>query len=409
MRTHIPTIRYAGVQGSFWMGFCICFSYASMFLLSRGYTNSQIGLIIAVAGIISSILQPLVAGLADRSIKITLRMLILLLSVIMILFAALLYFPGLHFLWNAVFYIVLLATLQMLTPLVNAVGMEWNNKGIFVDFGLARGIGSVSYAGISFCAGFLVEKYSTTLIPLLIIISYIILFLCSYFFKLPDNNYSDRNTEAAGSAAADNDDIITSETQNEASFFITYKKFFLLIVGFSLVFVSHNILNNFLFQIMSYHQGGSREMGIAAGIAAVLELPVMMSFTFMIRKASSGNLLKISCMFFTLKAFVTLLAPGIGWVYFAQIIQMGGYALSVPASVYYTNSLIRPKDRAKGQAYMTVTNTIGSVLGSPIGGIILDAYGVRALLFAATLVAFVGTIIVCFTTEKCNDTLHISY
>jgi len=187
--------------------------------------------------------------------------------------------------------------------LVNAVGMEWNNKGIFVDFGLARGIGSVSYAGISFCAGFLVEKYSTTLIPLLIIISYIILFLCSYFFKLPDNNYSDRNTEAAGSAAADNDDIITSETQNEASFFITYKKFFLLIVGFSLVFVSHNILNNFLFQIMSYHQGGSREMGIAAGIAAVLELPVMMSFTFMIRKASSGNLLKISCMFFTLKAF----------------------------------------------------------------------------------------------------------
>ena len=145
-------------------------------------------------------------------------------------------------------------------------------------------------------------------------------------------------------------------------------------------------------------------MGIAAGIAAVLELPVMMAFTFMIRKTSSGNLLKISCMFFTLKAFVTLLAPGIGWVYFAQIIQMGGYALSVPASVYYTNSLIRPKDRAKGQAYMTVTNTIGSVFGSPIGGIILDAYGVRALLFAATLVAFVGTIIVCFTTEKCNDT-----
>ena len=89
-------------------------------------------------------------------------------------------------------------------------------------------------------------------------------------------------------------------------------------------------------------------------------------------------------MFFTLKAFVTLLAPGIGWVYFAQIIQMGGYALSVPASVYYTNSLIRPKDRAKGQAYMTVTNTIGSVLGSPIGGIILDVILTRVKVLCPT-------------------------
>lgn len=404
MQRQIPTIKYSGLQGGFWMSFCICFSYASIYLLSRGYSNSQIGLVIAVAGVISSVLQPLVAGLADGEGRYTLRGLIMFLSVIMLLSAIILLLPQLHFLWIAVLYIVLLAVLQILTPLVNAIGMDWINKGIPVNFGLARGVGSVSYALISFVAGIVIERHSASVVPLFIILCYCIVFIAAYIFRLPDRTgageYAGQADSGAQTAQAAPDD-----GAQELSFFRTYRRFFVLLAGISFVFVSHNMLNNYMFQVMSYHHGGSSETGIASGIAAALELPTMIAFSYLIKKASSGTLLKVSCIFFALKAFLTFTAVDIAGVYLAQIAQIGGFALSVPASVYYTNSLIRPKDRAKGQSFMTVTNTVGSIFGSTLGGLILDVSGVPAMLIAATLAAVLGTLLAFVSTEKCQDIL----
>lgn len=404
MQKQIPTIKYSGLQGGFWMSFCICFSYASIYLLSRGYSNSQIGLVIAVAGVISSVLQPLVAGLADGEGRYTLRGLIMFLSVIMLLSAIILLFPQLHFLWIAVLYIVLLAVLQILTPLVNAIGMDWINKGIPVNFGLARGVGSVSYALISFVAGIVIEQHSASVVPLFIILCYCIVFIAAYIFRLPDRTDAGEHAGQADSDAQAAQGAPDDEAQ-ELSFFRTYRKFFVLLAGISFVFVSHNMLNNYMFQVVSYHHGGSSETGLASGIAAALELPTMIAFSYLIKKASSGTLLKVSCIFFALKAFLTFMAVDITGVYLAQIAQIGGFALSVPASVYYTNSLIRPKDRAKGQSFMTVTNTVGSIFGSTLGGLILDVSGVPAMLIAATLAAVLGTLLAFVSTEKCQDIL----
>lgn len=396
MRQYIPTIKYSWLQGSFWMSFCIVFSYANLYLLSCGYTASQIGIVIAAAGVISTILQPLAAGLADGDSKITLRSLILVFSLVMLACAAILMIPGIQFLWYALFYGILLAVLQILTPLVNAIGMEYFNKGIAVNFGLARGIGSISYAAISFVAGILIERFSAGLVPVLIIFCYLLVFFAAFFFRFPlryqaSAQQETEKTEASASA--------------ELPFFVQYRKFFVLLIGVSLIFICHNILNNYMYQVMLYHNGGSTEMGIASGIAAALELPTMIAFSYMVKKVSSGNLLKISGVFFTLKAALTLLAPGIGGVYLAQTMQIFGFALQVPASVYYTNSLIRPGDRAKGQALMTATNTVGSIFGSLLGGFLIDEKGIHFTLLIATILAAFGTLLMFFTVEKCEEKL----
>lgn len=398
MRQYLPTFRYSWLQGSFWMSFCIVFNYASVYLLSKGYTNSEIGVIIAAAGFVSALLQPLVAGLSDRRKGFSLRRLILALAALMACIAALLTIPMLQLFWIALFYGVLLAVLQILTPLVNAIGMECINHGIPVNFGLARGIGSVSYALISFAAGEMIECFSATIVPVLIILCYLLVFAAAYTFCFSKTN---GNGQSIQMTAAEEDCI------SSASFFDAYhnayRRFFLLLIGISLLFVCHNMLNNYLFQIMDYHHGGSREMGIASGLSAVLELPTMIAFSFLIRKISSSTLLKISGIFFTLKSFLTLIAAGISGIYFAQTVQMLGFALFVPASVYYTNSLMRPSDRAKGQAFMTATNTIGSVFGSLLGGFLIDNLGIPVMLFTATVIAAAGMLLVFLCTEKCRD------
>lgn len=387
----LPTIKYAWLQSGFWMSFCLIFNFSSMYLLSKGYSNTQIGLIVAVAGLLSALLQPVIAGLSDSYPRITLRRLILVLSVFIILCTAALLLPGLYFLLHAVFYGIILAVLQILTPLVNAIGMECINRGISINYGLARGVGSVSYALISLVAGMIMERFPVgSAVPLLIILCYVLVFAAAWFFCF----------QHAGTSYADEDSQENDIKGEKASFFHTYRKFFVLLAGISLIFVCHNMINNYLYQIMTFHHGGSREMGIASCIAATCELPTMIAFAWLIKKCTSGTLLKVSGVFFTIKALLTWLAVSAGGIYLAQSVQLLGFALYVPASVYYTNNLIRKSDRAKGQAFMAATNTVGSVFGSLLGGRLLDILGVPSMLLAATVISAVGMGLVFYASEK---------
>jgi len=393
MDRYIPALKYSCLQGSFWMSYCVIYSYAVLYLLSRGYSASQAGVIIAVAGVVSVLLQPTVAGLADRSPRLTLRKLILALAAFIIVCAVILSVPSLFFLWYALFYGIMLATLQIMTPLVNSIGMEWINRGIDVNFGLARGIGSVCYAFASFVTGNLIETFSPSILPILIFLCFLFVFFAACLFHFPGKAAS---AEEKKNTATDLDEGEAKST----AFFSTYRQFFVLLAGISLLFICHNILNSFLFQIVEYHQGGSREMGIAAAFCASLELPTMIAFTWIVQKVSSNNLLKISGLFFILKALLTFLARGISGVYLAQVAQMFGFALFIPASVYYTNTLMGRGDRARGQAFMTATNTIGSVFGSLLGGFLIDQKGVPAMLLTAVLIAVVGEGLVFLSAQN---------
>ena len=44
------TPGYSFIQGFFWMSFAAIMGFSSLYLLESGYTNTQIGMIIAVAG-----------------------------------------------------------------------------------------------------------------------------------------------------------------------------------------------------------------------------------------------------------------------------------------------------------------------------------------------------------------------
>lgn len=402
MQRFIPTIKYSLLQGSFWMSFCVVYTYASVFLLFKGYSNFQIGIIIAIAGMISVILQPVVAGLADRGNKITIRTLIMLLTGIVLGCGGILSVTGLYFLWYSLFYGILLATHQMITPLINAVGMECINRGISVNFGLARGIGSMAYAFMSFLAGNLIEHFSAGAIPILILGCYIFILVAAWQFRFHlEEGRSKNNIQSEEEKSKNN--LIRQERNEKKAFFVSHKKFFLLLIGVVLLFITHNMLNNYLFQIMVFHNGGSREMGIAAGIAAALELPVMAVFSVVVRKISSGNLLKISGIFFTVKAFLMFTAPGTVGIYLAQVVQMLGFALFIPASVYYANSHMPKEDRAKGQAFMTAANTAGGVFGSLLGGFLLDKKGVPFMILISVLISAVGTVFALVFAESGRD------
>ncbi len=110
--------------------------------------------------------------------------------------------------------------------------------------------------------------------------------------------------------------------------------------------------------------------------------------------------MKLSSVFFMLKVLGILVFSSIVGIYVVHALQMLGYALLAVASVYYVNCLMEDRDKVTGQAYMTMTTTMGAVIGSTVGGVIIDVWGIEMMLIFATVIAVVGMVIVFPTTEK---------
>lgn len=382
-----PTSRYAALQSAYWSAFCLAIMFASVFLLSKGLTNTQIGIVVGTGGAISAVAQPLVAGATERS-RLPLRVWIAALAGLMSVVAGALFIPGLHWLLTGVFFGFLILTVQLIQPLINALGMAALNAGITLNFGIARAMGSLVFALVSVTAGTLVATYSTMLVPLLALVAQLLIIILALTFV-----YSPHSPDVHP------DDDVAPPPSAAPLTQAQWRRFILLLVGITLSMSSHNLINGYLFQIMTHHGGGSEEMGTAVMIGAVVELPTMALWSWIVTRWPSGVMLKVASVFFTLKALATWLAPSIGAIYFAQTLQILAFAVLVPASIYYVNTVMPPGDRVKGQAYMTMTHTLGTVVGSITGGVLLDKAGVPALLLAATAVAAAGAVVTVVSAE----------
>ena len=63
-----------------------------------------------------------------------------------------------------------IALLQLMTPFINSLGMESINQGHSLNFGLARGMGSVAYACICYILGIITVKAGPVSIPITVIV-----------------------------------------------------------------------------------------------------------------------------------------------------------------------------------------------------------------------------------------------
>lgn len=67
------TLCYSLIMVFFWMNYAGIVGFSSVYLLECGLTSAQIGMILAVAGIVAAAAQPFVADYADRPSAISLK------------------------------------------------------------------------------------------------------------------------------------------------------------------------------------------------------------------------------------------------------------------------------------------------------------------------------------------------
>ena len=401
------------------MIYAVVSSFASVFMLAKGYTNAQIGVTLAAANILAVVLQPVTADLADRSEKIGAIGISQIMTVMMMAFVLGMFFFGGGSIGLCVTFVLLIAWHTALQPMFNALTFKLEESGIPVNFGIARSVGSLAYSILVAGLGTLVEHLGIMTLPITAEIICLMLlaslFLTGRTFRQamtakagragdPAAKAGEAGQEASGDDRAEPAQPLEEKAEEEKiplrEFIRRNKLFFVLNIGVVGLFFSHAILNNYMVQIVTDVGGTSEDMGRILGVMAFLEIPTMVFFSRLKRRFSCQLLLKVAAAGFTVKIGLCWLAGSVAMLYVAQAFQLVSFALFLPGMVYFTGENMSPGEAVRGQALFTTMITVTTIFSSLLGGWILDVSGAKMLTFIATLATAAGAVIVFCVVDR---------
>ena len=384
------TLRYTLLNVSYFAAFCSLHALAAVFLLANGFTNTEIGILLAIANISSALCQPLIAGIIDRGGWLTNRRFILI-AVLLIMAGS---FALMPLQGNKPLVFVIYAFIYMLQfaymPVMTALYFEYEKAGCSIFFGLARGLGSASFAVTSAFIGGFVEKNGVAILLIANVIAMLVSAVIIYTFKLPKGAVTPRSEDAPSE----------SSKRGLSGFVKKYPVYAIFLAATVCFYFSHNMINDFMIQIIRSLGGGETELGYSNFLQAILELPVMAMIGIILKKISAKKLLVLSGFAFFVKNLILIFATNMAGMYLSQSCQLFAYAVFIPAAAYYVDSSMDSNDQVKGQALVTSAITVGGVFSNVVSGVVMDNFGIKAMLITGTAVCAVGAVVVLFALSS---------
>lgn len=381
------TINYIFVQIGMWAMYAPLMGYTSVFLLAKKFSNTEVGIISGLSCIISAILQAMISSYADKEKSKSVKALLIMIAGLQVVLAGILLVIGNNFFLAAgIIFGALIAIMQLMVPLTNSLAMEMMNQGKNINYGMARGTASMAYAILVNSMGVFVKGNDLSIVPIATMLSASVLLAGTMLFPF-------KKAER----------IVDYETNNISParpFLTKYPKVKLFLAGAICAYVGHNLINTFLYQIVVLKGGTHMNMGVCLALAAVFEIPVMFGFAFLVARRDSSTWVRVGSIGIMLKIIFTLIVPNVISLYVVQVLQLFGFATFVVATVYYANQVVEECDRVKGQAYMTMSNTLGIVVASLLGGALIDICGTNGMMIIGSVIAIIGSILIFISTTK---------
>ena len=385
-KTNSPvTLHYAMITGGFWMAFCVVTAYAAVFLQGIGYSNSELGVILALGNVGGAVLSPVLGARIDRNRRLRHAAVIrVLLAVQVGLLIMLRLFPY-HSLPTAAFYVLYMTAMMPVNAMNLDLCVRLERVKAPLNFGFARSMGSFSFVILSTLLGILTAGGRHLILPFA---GMAVVLLQAFSNQLIDRDlkkYETMNPETQ------------TETEDHSSSLIQFVKenrmFCLMLFGTIIIFIAHNMDGNFLINEIRDRNGDTSIMGYVAAFTAITEVPVMMFSSRLPKKWATVQYIRLAFVFFVFKALSYALAPDIPTFFAARIMQAPSYALYTVLIVGYANSVVAGKDSAKAQSLAFSMTTIGSVLASLIGGYMFDVTSVKTTMLTAAGIAIAGAIV----------------
>ena len=399
-------IKYGCIHGTYWMYYGVAGSFASAFLLARGYSNAEIGIILAVGNILAVFLQPLIADLADRSKRLSLVGVTQMSSVLLMILTLMLFVlkQKSAALWAV--YMLIMAWMTTLQPLFNSLAFKLEETGVHINFGACRSVGSLAYAVLCAFLGTLVEAKGVGVLPVSGEIVLLMLLASLWVTKTQfDRMIGEKSVSTEAPLDGQCEQLLSADAEfeeeiNLALFVKRNKLFVILNLAVIGVFFSNSILNSFMLQIVEGVGGTSEDMGRIFSVMAFLEIPALFFFDKIKERFSCQLILKFAAICFTLKVLLIYLAESVTMIYVAHLLQTFSFGLFLPAMVSFIGEVMAKGEAVKGQALYTVMVTVSSMLASVLGGIMLDASGPGFMLLVSTIATGLGALVLVLIVDR---------
>ena len=377
------------LMGTYFSLNCVALSYVALYLGRFGLQDNTIGMIVSISAILGFILQGMTGRLIDTHPKWYWRNLLMVLGGFELIVCGLILAGHLAnvdvLIIECLYSIFIIITLGM-APLVNTSSFYYTSHGRPVNFGVARGVGSLVFAAVSYIIGIFSVQMGIIFIPICgVILS--ILFILSVIV-LPGLGISHNSVE--------NYDKSVRGSVISKDFILRNKYFIIMAIGIVMVLILHNMVNSFLIRMVENVGGSSDALGLALAIAAVCELPVLFLYDSFVKKykISTQILIFVACLFFVIRGVFYLFATSLVFIYATQILQSVSFALLIASKTHYADEGVGEEDKATGQSIMSMTEASAMVLGTAIGGWAISLGGINMMYIIGIIFAVIGLIVV---------------
>ncbi|MBQ3211836.1 MAG: MFS transporter [Oscillospiraceae bacterium] len=387
-------IAYCLIQFIYWTCGCIAIGFASAFLGKIGYSNSSIGLISAISSVLGFILMLSVSQHVDKNGGHAVYS--SLMTGISVQAAALLlvFIIRIPCIAVSISYIVFMSITHIINTLISKLYMDLKEIGFEINFGIARGLGSLGYAMTSIFAGSLLMSIHP--------IFMLFICLCLFLILLSISLYIRKNALAQYNIISAPGCVKRADGLSLSNFIMSYKSFVFLVIGISLVSASNKTLTVFLVNIVDGVGGNARHFGIISAYLALIEVPVSFLFSNLKKRYSVSLLLFFSMVFYTLKITGYTFAGSFGVLIAASSLQAFSTGIYQPSAVEYVRENIPYNSTALAQSLMTGLPLLFSFISTVVFGFLLDKFSVSHVLPFTMLLAILGTAIclVCLLNRK---------
>lgn len=380
-------LRFTVLQFVYWFVMAIG-NYQTVYLQSRGYTATTIGLINAVLSAVTIMATPVWGMISDR-IRSIRRVFLLTLIVGSVLFAFIPAIIGLPVL-SAPLMLVYLSLVYFFRNPANAMMDNWlvrysNQKG--VDYGSIRSFGSLGYAICGVLIAGAVSSFGTAwTFP-----------VCSAMMALVVA-MSLRTDDAKPVAPATG--APAREAFNPLTLFKNY--YFTTFLAFSLLlYIVINSAAAFLPYLLEEVGVSSSRYGLITAYMATLEIPMLLAARPLRRRAplyalciASGFSYAAACL------LLGTCAHSLGMIVAIETLSGVGSGLLIASAANYIYTLTPENLKATGQSIYVAVTALSGIAGNLIGGAVVDALsapllycimGVTGLISALFLL---GTIVI---------------
>jgi PPP family 3-phenylpropionic acid transporter len=371
---------FAGLQWFFWSVYCTVIPFLVIYLKTKGYTEVQTGAIMAAISLTSIIGQPFWGNYCDRkhSIRNVLIGCLLVAGIVALLIPV--FYKS--FVIVIIIALIISFTENSVYTIIDSWTIQIAVKKPWLNYGITRGLGSLGYAVTAVALGAMLDRYGYGLMfPVHFVV---ILFFIGFCFYVGWCNKS-----AKGMPTFDQKRAETPKMSLKGS-----GRFVWFVISSLLVFIGCRALMTFYPILLVQLGGNNSDLGISYFVAAASEVPILFLANRLMKKFRDTALIATSMFFFIVRISLTIFATSIPALILLQATEGLSYGLFLCASTYY---VIRISPVGLSSTFLTIAASfyagVGGIIGSFGGGLIIDLYGMYAMLWVGTGITVLGLLI----------------